>query len=128
MVENFIHWLRVMEGPEFLVVFSVWFLLTWVLVLVLRQHGFDTPLLNVGGFALFEALGIARYVLSEPAGMEDWGFMVLMMLFGGLCFFLRARHFKQGGKDSGSSGCFSAGGCGSGGSCGGGGCGGCGGG
>ena len=122
--------LDTMKGPDFLKLYFVWFLATWIGVLMLRKHGFDTPSTTIVGVVLFEALGVGRYLLGSAHGMHNWLFLFLMMGGGMFFFVLRAHHFDQSGG-GGWSGCSSGGGCGSsscgGGGCGGGGCGGCGG-
>jgi uncharacterized membrane protein YgcG len=114
--------LGTMKGPEFLVLFFVWFLLLFGAVLLLRRWGFDTPVTTLTGFVLFEALGVARYLIGSASGMRKWEIMVFMMILGGIAFFTRGSS-SRGGALSGDSG----GGCGSDGGGGGGGCGGCGG-
>jgi hypothetical protein len=115
------QFLGTMKGPEFLVLFFVWFLLLFGGVLLLRWWGFDTPLTTLTGFVLFEALGVARFVIGSANGMQNWGIMAFMMILGGIAFFTRGSSLS-GGALSGDSG----GGCGSNEGCGGGGCGGCG--
>ena len=133
---RFLHTLR---GPDFLLLFWVWFLVTFCSVLLWRWRVADSPLVSLIGLLGFEALGVARMIDGSAHGLHKWGFLILMMVAGGIAFFIRAKHFKTGGGDgncsggswwssgcsSGSSGCGSSGGGGCGG--GGGGCGGCGG-
>jgi uncharacterized membrane protein YgcG len=114
--------LRTMTGPEFLVLFLVWFLLLFGAVLLLRRWGFDTPLTTFTGFALFESLGLARFVIGSTNDMHNWEYLLIMMPLGGVIFFARGANSSGGGFDGDSEG-----GCGSDGGGGGGGCGGCGG-
>jgi hypothetical protein len=116
------RFLYAMDGPHFLMLYLVWFLVLWVGVLVLRSKNFDSPLTTVGGLALYEGLGVARYLLGSAHGLQKWDYLIAMMGFGFFFFVLRGHHFEQGGSSGGCGG----GGCGGGG-CGGGGCGGCGG-
>jgi len=123
------HFLETVRGPEFLVLFGGWFLLCWSALLVLRRTGRDHPLTTVIMLALFESLGVARYVVGSAAGLHRWMFLSLMMVIGALFFLLRVQQGAGTGSDGGgtsSSSCSTGGGgCGSAG-CGGGGCGGCG--
>ena len=129
-VFNFLHTLR---GPDFLLLFWVWFLVTFGGTLLLRWRGRDTPLTTILGLLCFEALGVARMIDGSAHGLHKWEFLILMMVIGGICFFIRANNFQFGGGNgscsggswwsSGSSCSGGGGGCGGGG----GGCGGCGG-
>lgn len=124
---NPLSFLHTMRGPDFLVLFAVWFLITFCGVWLFRCRDRDTPVTTLLGLACFEALGIARIMDGSAHGMHNWAFLILMMIIGGLIFFLRAEHFQNDGSNGscsgGSSSCSSGGGCGGGG----GGCGGCGG-
>ncbi|MDB6108673.1 MAG: hypothetical protein JWR69_423 [Pedosphaera sp.] len=123
---GFLGLFQTLSGPDFLVFYGVWLLTLWVAVLILRAKGFDMPVTTLGGWALFEGVGLLRYMIGSAQGMNRWGFMMIMMAVGTLFFILRAHHFENmGGGDGGGSSCSS--GCGGGGGCGGG-CGGCGGG
>jgi hypothetical protein len=114
--------LGTMKGPEFLVLYFVWFLLLFGAVFLLRRWGFDTPWTTRIGVLLFEALGIARFVIGSAQGMHMWAIMFTMMALGPFAFWVR------GGDSNGGGFHFDVGGgCGSDGGCGGGGCGGCGG-
>src|SRR5437899_457443 len=113
-----------MPGPDFLGLYLVWLLVTWVGMLIVRHHVADTWATSLGGLLLFEGLGAVRYFLGSAHGMHNWEFMSIMMVVGVFFFILRADNFSNGsGSGWGSCG---GGGCGGGG-CGGGGCGGCGG-
>lgn len=120
---NFLHTMR---GPDFLLLFGGWFIVTFGGVLVFRWCVRDTPITTILGVICFESLGVARIIDGSAHGMHKWLFLILMMILGGLIFFLRADHFQNtGNSDGGSwwgSSCGSSG-CGGGGS----GCGGCGG-
>ncbi len=138
-----IELLGTMTGSEFLTAYFVWFVVLWGGVKILRRCGYDSALTTLGGLALFEGLGVLRFVIGSGQGMQRWGFLFLMMVVGALFFVIRAGAFGGGGGSSSSScsaGGFIVGGtCGGGGSsdngagssgdssCGGGGCGGCGG-
>jgi uncharacterized membrane protein YgcG len=117
--------LHTMTGPDFLGLYFVWFLITWIGMLLVRHRVCDNWLTTLTGLALFEGLGVARYFVGTAHGMEKWDFMFIMMFVGALFFAIRAEHLKQG-SNGGWSSCGGGGGCGGGG-CGGGGCGGCGG-
>jgi hypothetical protein len=136
-----LDFLHTMKGPDFLGLFFVWFLVTFLTVVTLRAAGYDDYRVTAAGLACFEALGVARIVVGSFHGMGKWGFLIAMMGIGALCFFIRAKHFEGTGggsgdggggdtggtwwsSDSGGSGSSGGGGCGGGGS----GCGGCGGG
>lgn len=128
------EFLGTMSGPDFLVLFLVWFAFTYGAVLVCRAGGMDSPMLTLGGIALFEALAVVRFIAGIQHGMHRWNIMFIMMIVGGIIFAIRKGDIHSAGGGSagaGSSGCGSSGSsssCGGGGSsCGGGGCGGCGG-
>jgi uncharacterized membrane protein YgcG len=118
------RFLETMRGPDFLVLYLVWFALTWIGMLVVRHRLSNTMWTSLGGLLVFEGLGAARYLVGEAHGMHNWDFLFMMMGIGALFFVMRA---QKSGSDGGSGigGC-GGGGCGGGG-CGGGGCGGCGG-
>ena len=135
--QGILGFLHTMRGPDFLLLFGVWFLVTFGGVLLFRWRGQDTPFTTITGLAGYELLGIVRIIDGSAHGMHNWGFLILMMIIGGIIFLIRAEHFENTGNDGsggswwnsnssgGSSGCSSGGGgCGGGG----GGCGGCGGG
>ena len=116
-----------MSGPDFLELYFVWFLVTFGVVLLCRWRGHDTPAVTITGLLAYEGLGAVRFVIGTIDGLHRWDFMALMMIFGGLIFFVRTKSGGSGGgwwnQGRGSGG----GGCGSSGCGGGGGCGGCGG-
>lgn len=118
--------LETMQGPDFLVLYLVWFGLTWIGMLVVRHKITDTPWTSLGGMLAFEGLGVARFLVGSAHGMHKWDFLFMMMGVGALFFVLRAEHFKSGSDGGWGVGSCGGGGCGGGG-CGGGGCGGCGG-
>src|SRR5258706_170088 len=93
--------LHTMKGPEFLALCFVWFVLTFATVLILRWRGFDTPVTTFIGLFCFELLGIVRMIVGSAYGMHKWGFLIAMMIVGGIIFFLRAEHFDNSG-DSGT--------------------------
>ena len=107
--------LHTMKGPEFLGLFAGWFAVTFVTVLILRSCGRDTPLTTIVGLGCFELLGVARILVGSARGMHRWEFLFVMMVFGGVVFFLRAEHFESSrGLGGSSTGC-GGGGCGGGG-------------
>jgi hypothetical protein len=121
-----------MNGPVFLVLYAVVGVLllgaTWIVRLQYREQG---PAMLIG-FLSFEAIGVLRYFMGSAHGMHKWTYMGVMMLVGGLLFFVSAS-VRSGYGGSGScsgfnswfaSSCSGGASCGSGGSCGGGGCGG----
>lgn len=118
--------LKTMQGPDFLVLYLVWFGLTWISMLVLRHKVSDTLLTSLSGLLAFEGLGVARFLVGSANGMHKWDFLFLMMGVGALFFVLRAENFESGSDGGSGVDSFGGGGCGGGG-CGGGGCGGCGG-
>ncbi len=121
--------LPTIKGPDFLFLYALWFAALFVAVLMLRSAGHDTPLVSGVGLALFEGLGVARYLVGSAQGMHRWEYLGVMMLVGGSCFVLRVESFKGSGGSGGSCGGGSISSCSGGGGCGGGGggCGGCGG-
>lgn len=131
--------LHTMRGPDFLLLFAVWFVVTFCGVLLFRWGGHDTPINTLSGFLAYELLGAVRIIDGSAHGMHRWGFLILMMIVGGLVFFIRAKRFNNSGDNCSSGGWWSGGGWGGGSSCsggggggggcggGGGGCGGCGG-
>jgi hypothetical protein len=132
LLSNFRHPLETLRGPEFLVVYAVWFFVCWSGLLFLRSCGLDRPLTTILALALFEALGLARFLIGSAMGLHRWTFLFLMMGIGALFFLTRARRADGGTRDTSSAtssfvdSSVGGGGCGGGG-CGGGGCGGCGG-
>jgi hypothetical protein len=129
MLAGLFDLLHEMRGPDFLVLYAVWFALTFGTVLILRAKGHDDALTNAGGWLLFLGLGVARIIVGSQHGLHKWGYLIAMMGIGSIIFALRVEQVSDGSSGSSSwwSSCSTGGGCGSGG-CGGGGCGGCGGG
>ena len=115
-----------MTGPEFLFLYIVWFLTTWLGMLIIRHRVADTWATTLTGLVCFEAVGVARYIIGSAQGMHKWEFLFLIMGVGALFFVVRAENFSNGSGGSWTSSGCGGGGCGGGG-CGGGGCGGCGG-
>lgn len=76
--------LGTMPGPDFLKAYFVWFFVVWSGVMILRRCGYDSPLTTLGGLALFEGLGILRFIAGTEHGMHRWGFLFLMMFVGAL--------------------------------------------
>jgi len=130
-----LDFLHTTKGPDFLAVFFGWLIVVRGVVGILRRRGFDNWGTTIVGLLCFEALGVARILIGTFHGMHKWDFLILMMMFGSLCFIIRAKHFPRSNDPSGGSSscstvssissCSSGGGGGCGG--GGGGCGGCGG-
>ncbi len=127
--------LHTMKGQDFLGLFFVWFLVTFLTVVFVRTWGHDTPFVTAVGLISFELLAVARIVVGSFYGMQRWGLLIVMMIVGAFFFLIRGKHFEGTGGDSGEpggtwwssdsgSGSSGGGGCGGGG----GGCGGCGGG
>src|SRR5258707_11191141 len=110
--------LHTMSGPDFLGLYFLWLLVTWIGMLIVRHRVADTWGTTVGGLFLFEGLGAARYFVGSAHGMHKWEFMFLMMVVGFFFFVLRAHNFSNG-SGSGWSSC-GGGGCGGGGGGGGG--------
>ena len=121
--------LHTMKGPDFLVLYGGWFVITFGIVLVLRRQDHDNVMTTLAGLACFIGLGLARLIDGSAHGMHKWNLLIAMMIIGGFCFVIRLEQSSGGSSDGSSwwSSCSTGGGCGGGG-CGGGGCGGCGGG
>jgi hypothetical protein len=126
-------WLGI-NGPSFLVLYFIWFLLTRLTVALLRARGHDTFQTTLAGLVAFEGLGLARIYDGSRHGMHNWDFLIVGMVVGGFLFLVRPTAGNSGGlggNDSSSSwsSCSSSSSSSGGGGCGGGSsCGGCGGG
>lgn len=129
------------SGPDFLAFYIQWLILLFVSQVAVRKLISDTPGVSLGFLALFEGSGLARIIIGSSNGLHRCGYLIALMVLGGVVMSIRIRHFaalNKGmmNKDGRSTGCGSSGcsssscsggsGCG-GSSCGGGGCGGCGG-
>jgi hypothetical protein len=125
---TYLNFLHEMKGPDFLVLYAIWFALILGIVLALRRRGCNNNVTDMIGALVFLSLGAARLAVGSAHGLHKWTFLGIMMAVGTICFFVRVTQTGQGDSSSGSwwSSCSSGGGCGGGG-CGGGGCGGCGG-
>jgi uncharacterized membrane protein YgcG len=125
---GFPAFLHTMKGPQFLIVYVLWFWLLFGALWILRRRGFERPFVDFIAALLFIGLGVARIIIGSAYGLHKFELLILLMIVGTI--FLSSRLDRTGGGKSGSSNwwssCSSGGGCGSGG-CGGGGCGGCGG-
>jgi hypothetical protein len=131
--DGIFSFLHTMRGPDFLLLYFVWFIVTFGGVLLLRWNGHDSPLTTVAGLLLYELLGVLRIISGSAHGMHKWEFLILMMVIGAVVFVVRIKLNQSSGdgghwwsSSSGGSSCSSGGGgagCGGGG----GGCGGCGG-
>ena len=109
------------NGPDFLVCYVVWFLVTWIGMLICRSKGHDTPMTTAIGLALFELVGLFRMWEGTAHGMHKWNGLVTMMTFGAFFFILRASSSGDGSDGGGFwSSCSGSSGCGGGGGCGGG--------
>src|SRR5580692_5947155 len=86
-VFSFLH---TMDGPDFLFVYAGWFVVSFVAVLVFRWSGRDSAATTLIGFLCYESLGVVRIIVGSAYGMHRWGFLIAMMIVGGLVFFLRA--------------------------------------
>lgn len=120
---------RPMRGPAFLGLYLVTFAATFGAATLLRHAWRDTWVLSVAGFVAFEMIGLIRMADGLSRGMHKFQFLALMMIVGGLAFFVRAKEDGSGHGLFGHCGGGHGGGCGTsscGGGCGGGGCGGCG--
>lgn len=105
-----------MRGPDFLVFYVLLFIGIWIGVVVLRKMTNDNQHITLLGLALFELVGVVRFIDGTAAGMHKFGAMFIIMIIGGVLLFIRSDHFNNSGNGS----CSSCSGCG-------GGCGGCGG-
>ena len=121
--------LHTMQGPDFLILYAVWFVVAFGTVFGLRRARGSNRLIDLAGAAAFLGLGIARFVIGSAHGLEKWDFLIMMMVFGSVAFFLRVTESSGGSSSDGSSSSSSCSSGSSGGGCGGGGggCGGCGG-
>jgi hypothetical protein len=113
-----------MQGPDFLGLYLGWFFLTRLTVMFLRHFGHDTTATTLIGLVCYELLAVARIIAGTAHGLHRWGFLIAMMVVGGLIFFLRAEHLKKGDGSSWITSCGTGSSCSGGGGCGGGGCGG----
>ena len=113
------------SGIKYLFFYGLTFFVLLISSLFIRSGFVDLYIISVVHFLVFEAIGAARLHYGLTHDMHRFAFLIIMMLLGGACFFLRSKTI-----DGGSYGLFggcgidfgSGGGCGSG--CGGGGCGG----
>ena len=58
------RFLHTMRGPDFLLLFGVWFVITFGGVLLFRWRGQDTPVTTLLGLIAYEALGVSQ--LGKP--------------------------------------------------------------
>lgn len=115
-----------LNGPDFLVFYPVLFFVTLFGGGIARAKLKQVPGIGLLAWVLFEAVGVIRIITAMEKGMHKFGFLIAMMIVGGIVFLFKFnRRFAGSGRD-GDSGFFILGGCG--GCGGGGGCGGCGGG
>lgn len=109
-----------MKGPEFLKFFGILFVILILAATLVRHVWADQWKVSILACLTFEGVGLIRLVSGSLAGMHKFDFLLVMMILGGLIFFVRA---KADGSGYGIGGGCAIGGCGAGG-CGGGGCGG----
>ena len=117
------------NGIQFLLFYGTTFFVLIASAYIIRHGVDDRYIVSVIHFLVFEAIGFARLHYGLTHGMHRFSYLIIMMILGGACFFLRAK--SDDGKSYGFfGGCGiymgSNGGCdgGCGGGCGG--CGGCG--
>lgn len=125
------------NGPDFLGYYIQWLIFLFLSLIAVRKWVSDAPGVSLGFLAVFEGSGLARIIIGSSNGLHRWGYLIALMVLGGLVMSIRIRHFTtlaQGmNRDGRSSGCGTSGcsstssSCSGGSSCGGGGCGGCGG-
>jgi len=106
--------LPALSGPDFLLLYFVWFVVMYGTVLLFRWSGKDTPMVTLCGIAGYELLGVLRIIIGSLYGKENWGFLILMMVIGGIIFLLRASHLQSNGDGGGwwNSSCSGGSGCG----------------
>ena len=111
-----------LRGPDFLKYYLGTGVTLFIIQFVYRKFiGDDSQSISLMACIVFEIIGITRILACEFLwDMHKFNTLTMMMVFGGLLFFIRVN--KSYGSAGWSSSC--GGGCGS--SCGGGGCGGCG--
>jgi len=114
-----------LKGPEFLDLYFGVGVACFIACLIVRFAKLSMALVVVLVLS-YEAIGAIRYGYGLSQGMQNFGFLTQMMLFGPFAFIAV---FGEGSGGSGGSSWGGGSSCGSscGGGCGGGGCGGCGG-
>ena len=89
--------LQTMRGPDFLLLYLVWFIISFGVVLVTRWRGNDSAWVTLAGLFVYEALGFLRIVIGSMHDLHRWTFLVLMMIFGGLIFLIRVNFNRSRG-------------------------------
>ena len=92
---DFFGFLHQLKGPDFLLLYFLWFLFLWVAVLMIRRFALDSPLTTLAGLLLFEGLGVARFVAGSSHGMHKWDIQILMMAVAPLFFVIRLRNLNR---------------------------------
>ena len=110
-----------LDGIDFMFMYIMLFFAIRITVYFLQKLWWDHKIIALFGFFAYEATAVNRiiYGIAEK-GMENFIFLIIAMVIGGLLFF--TRYDNLGGRSSGadSSSCSSScGGCGGGGGCGG---------
>ena len=103
-----IKYLGEVRGPEFLVVYAVMFVIFFAPVLVIRKVWQDHWVVTTAGLVAFEGLGVARIYFAAQQGKHRIGFLLIMMLLGGIIFLLRAKETGEGYGICGSCGGFTS--------------------
>jgi uncharacterized membrane protein YgcG len=89
--------LYTMRGPDFLWLYFVWFIVSFGVVLLTRWRGNDSPWVTAFGVLAYEGLGLLRIVVGSMHDLHRWTFLILMMILGGLIFFIRVEFTRSGG-------------------------------
>jgi uncharacterized membrane protein YgcG len=124
---------RHLSGPAFLFFIAIVLVITLPGSFLLRVHWYDSHLIGLLGFLIFEGISVHRLVWGYLHGMRAFFLLILIMLVFGSPYFISAydffHNFSKHDRHAGGcgGGCGGGGGFwGGGGGCGGG-CGGCGG-
>lgn len=123
------------DGIAFLFFYAFAFFVLMLSATTIRHAISDRYVVSIVCFLLFEGIGLSRIGYGLANGMHNFTFLIIMMVVGGLFFFMRSKsemgghygfcggcgfHFGYGSGAGGGMGCSGCSGCG------GGGCGGCG--
>lgn len=103
------------DGPEFLAYYFAVFAATLLGAVVVRSVWHDVFAVSMVGMLLFEIVGLERIVLGMQQGMQKFEYLVIGMILGGICYFIRFGKQSSAAASAGSCGIFIYGGCGSGG-------------
>ncbi len=118
---------RSFSGPEFITYYAAAFVVALIATTAIRWNGNDSMIVSVYGFLLHEGIAVTRLFTSQSPEPRKYGFLIGLMLVGGIAFFVRAQTSGtgSGGSNGWFSSCSSSGSsCSGGSSCGGGSCGG----